>query len=76
MIPVRRYNRRRALLAITVTITPLLSAAQNAGVDSFSEEIVVTANRGPRQALDLVGNHRYFPGQQREVYVQLGYHTQ
>ena len=56
MIPVRRCNRRRALLAITVTITPLLSAAQNAGVDSFSEEIVVTANRGPRQALDLVGN--------------------
>ena len=22
------------------------------------------------------GNHRYFPGRQREVYVQLGYHTQ
>ena len=56
MMPVRRRNRRRTLLAIAVTVTPLLSAAQNTGTDPFSEEIVVTANRGPRQALDLVGN--------------------
>ncbi|MEE9510896.1 MAG: TonB-dependent receptor, partial [Gammaproteobacteria bacterium] len=56
MTPGRRCNTRRALFAIAVTVTPLLGAAQDTGTNPLSEEIVVTANRGPQQALDLVGN--------------------
>ena len=56
MTPGRRCNTRRALFAIAVTVTPLLGAAQDTGTNPLSEEIVVTANRSPRQALDVVGN--------------------
>ena len=56
MTPGRRCSTRRALFAIAVAVTPLLGAAQDTGTNPLSEEIVVTANRGPQQALDLVGN--------------------